>query len=166
VNDLQLRAWFYDRLQTTLVAAGVDPSQISEQGMPFNTVKYEATSSAFTGNPDNTAASSDWDDSKDYWVPYVLPNEPKAAALGTGARNEYTGAFQVTLYGSILHGEGELEHIAKMLPVTEAFKRGVTFSMVDQFCVYCNQSYIAYSGRDKDRWQIVARVKFRATIIN
>lgn len=175
MTDIWLRQWFYNELDNIFAvmdpangAPIVLPSQVASPGEIFSSRGYSQTTNGIGGTngsieqffPGNAIPDGD------YWAPYFIAAVPRANAIGSGARNEHRGAFQITYFGPISSGETEIQHMMKTIPITEAFKRGRSYSAQDQFCVYCEQSYIAYSGRDKDRWQIVIRVKFRATIVN
>jgi len=146
MTDIVLRKWFYDELHDIFAAMTppVPDTHVAWPGTIFDSARIPA---------DET-----------YWKPYMIVPEPEAHAVGRGARNIYDGVFQVSMFAPI--GIDELRLINITSPITEHFKRGVQYSETGVFCVYCNQAYIAHSGRDKNRWQIVIRVKFRATILN
>jgi len=92
---------------------------------------------------------------RQFFVLSFLPGEPEPAGLGTGAKNHWTGIFQIDIMVPL--GAGQAETAEKLKWIYKLYGRGKTFGDVTIV-----KTYRAMHGAETAYYRTVVRVEFYA----
>jgi hypothetical protein len=98
---------------------------------------------------------------KRFFVLSVVPNVPDTEALGTNARNRYTGFMQIDIGVPLNAGKDEV--FAKQEAMTNLFFRGKSIPLVDGNLTIM-RTYKATEDAEDDLYRVILRIEFQASL--